>query len=236
MEKVVLLTGGTRGLGRSAVEYLKDKGYKVVTCYKERDDKAGEVKGLDIDILKKDVSKIENIQSLVSYVIEKYGRIDCLINNAGIDSEGLIQDVSDDEYRKVMDNNFYSVFAMSREVIPHMLKQKCGLIINISSIYGTNGGAYASLYSSTKGAIIGLTKSLAKELGPSNIRVNSIAPGCMNTDMTRNVSDEGWQILLDKTPLGRKGEGIDIAKCIEFLINDDFVTGQIIRVDGGFEI
>ena len=109
MEKVVLLTGGTRGLGRSAVEYLKDKGYKVVTCYKERDDKAGEVKGLDIDILKKDVSKIENIQSLVSYVIEKYGRIDCLINNAGIDSEGLIQDVSDDEYRKVMDNNFYRI-------------------------------------------------------------------------------------------------------------------------------
>ena len=236
MAKVVLLTGGTRGLGRGTIEYLKEKGYTVVCCYKERDDKALEVKDLGIDILKKDISKIENVKSLVSYVIDKYGKIDCLINNAGIDSEGLIQEISDTEYERVMSNNFYSVFAMTREVVPHMIKEKEGLIINISSIYGTNGGAYASLYSSTKGAIISFTKSLAKELGPSNIRVNSIAPGCMNTDMTRNVSDEGWQILIDKTPLGRKGEGIDIAKCVEFLIEDDFVTGQIIRVDGGFEI
>lgn len=235
-DKVVLITGGVRGLGRATAIYLNELGYKVIADYKERDDKAEELKTLGIDTFKANITKRENIKKLVDYVINKYGKIDCLINNAGIDSEGLFQDITDEEYKRVMDGNFYSLFATTQEILPYMLKQKNGCIINISSIYGTNGGSYASIYSASKGAIIGLTKALAKELGPSKIRVNSIAPGCMNTDMTKNLSEDAWNDLIEKTPLLRKGEGIDIAKCAAWLIEDDFTTGQIIRVDGGFEI
>ena len=235
-DKVVLITGGVRGLGRATAIYLNELGYKVIADYKERDDKAEELKNLGIDTFKANITKRENIKKLVDYVINKYGKIDCLINNAGIDSEGLFQDITDEEYKRVMDGNFYSLFATTQEILPYMLKQKNGCIINISSIYGTNGGSYASIYSASKGAIIGLTKALAKELGPSKIRVNSIAPGCMNTDMTKNLSEDAWNDLIEKTPLLRKGEGIDIAKCAAWLIEDDFTTGQIIRVDGGFEI
>ncbi len=235
-DKVVLITGGVRGLGRATAIYLNELGYKVIADYKERDDKAEELKTLGIDTFKANITKRENIKKLVDYVINKYGKIDCLINNAGIDSEGLFQDITDEEYKRVMDGNFYSLFATTQEILPYMLKQKNGCIINISSIYGTNGGSYASIYSASKGAIIGLTKALAKELGPSKIRVNSIAPGCMNTDMTKNLSEDAWNDLIEKTPLLRKGEGIDIAKCAAWLIEDNFTTGQIIRVDGGFEI
>ena len=235
-DKIVLITGGVRGLGRATAIYLNELGYTVISDYKERDDKAEELKNLGIDTFKANITKRENAKKLIDYVIDKYGKIDVLVNNAGIDSEGLFQDITDEEYKRVMDGNFYSLFVTTQEVIPYMLKNKNGSIINISSIYGTNGGSYASLYSASKGAIIGLTKALAKELGPSKIRVNSIAPGCMNTDMTKNLSDEAWNELIDKTPLSRKGEGIDIARCIAWLIEDDFTTGQVIRVDGGFEI
>ena len=236
MKKIVLVTGGTRGLGRGTAIHLKKLGYEVIVDYKERDDKAEELKDLGIDTFKADITSRENIKSLIDYVITKYGKIDTLVNNAGIDSEGLFQDISDSEYQRVMNGNFYSLFATSQEVIPGMIKNNGGSIINIASVYGVNGGSFASIYSASKGAIIALTKSLAKELAPSKIRVNSISPGAMNTDMTKGLSEEGWRLWLDRTPLNKKGEPIDIARCIAWLIEDEFTTGQNIIIDGGYTL
>ena len=235
MKKIILVTGGTRGLGRATAIHLNKLGYEIIVDYKERDDKAEELKEMGINTFKADITKRENIKKLVDYVINKYVKIDCLVNNAGIDSEGLFQDISDEEYKRVMDGNFYSLFATSQEVVSHMIKNG-GSIINIASVYGVNGGSYASIYSASKGAIIALTKSLAKELAPSKIRVNSISPGAMNTDMTKGLSEEGWRLWLDRTPLNKKGEGIDIARCIAWLIEDEFTTGQNIIVDGGYTL
>ena len=224
-KKVVLITGSNRGIGFACAKYLNDKGYIVIGNY--RNDKPS----LDIDTYKADITKRDEVKNMIDYVINKYGKIDVLI-----DQEKLFQDIEDQEYEEIMNGNFYSNFITTQEVVNHMLKQKNGSIINISSIYATNGGSNASLYSASKGAINALTMSLAKELGPSNIRVNAIAPGCMNTDMNKYLEESEWNYLIDKTPLGRKGEGLDIARCIDWLINDEFTTGQIIKVDGGFSL
>ena len=229
-KKVVLITGSNRGIGFACAKYLNDKGYIVIGNY--RSDKPN----LDIDTYKADITKRDEVKNMIDYVINKYGKIDVLVNNAGIDQEKLFQDISDQEYKDIMNGNFYSNFITTQETVKYMLKQKSGSIINISSIYSTNGGSNASLYSASKGAINALTMSLAKELGPSNIRVNAIAPGCMNTDMNKYLNESEWNYLIDKTPLGKKGEGIDIARCIDWLINDEFTTGQIIKIDGGFSL
>lgn len=238
MNKVVLITGASLGIGRDTAIYLKSLGYIVVANYNNSYKEALELKDkYDIDIFRADIRVDTDIIEMVNYVINKYGKIDVLVNNAGIDQEMMFQDITREDFDKIVNTNLYGTFKCSQEVFKgSMLRHKSGLIVNISSIYGTNGGAYASMYSATKGAIISLTKSLAKELGPSNIRVNAIAPGCMNTSMNKRYSKEEWDYLIDNTPLLRKGEGIDIAKCISWLIEDSFTTGQVIKIDGGFEI
>ena len=193
-------------------------------------------KNIEIDIFQADVSKREEIQKLINFVLEKYGKIDVLINNAGIDQEKLFQDITDEDWNNIININLYSVFCTTQEAIKSMLKNKSGCIINISSIYGVTGGAYATAYSASKAGIDGITKSLAKELGPSNIRVNSIAPGCMNTDMNKFLTENDWNEIKNETPLKKVGEGIDIAKCIKWLVEDEFTTGQVITIDGGWGI
>lgn len=237
MSKVILITGASRGIGRAVAEELS-KEHIVVANYNKSREKAEDLQSnnLNVDIYQADVSKREEVHNMIKYVISKYGKLDVLINNAGISNEKLIQDITDEDFNNVMNINLYSVFITSQEAIPYMIDKKEGLIVNISSIYGTNGGAMASIYSASKAAIDGFTKALAKELGPSNIRVNSIAPGCMNTDMNKYLSEKEWQEIKDITPLGKIGEGIDIARCIRWLIEDKFTTGQVFRIDGGFEI
>ena len=173
---------------------------------------------------------------MVKYVIDKYGKIDVLINNAGIAQEKMLQDITDEDFNNAIQVNLYSVFCIIQESIKYMLKEKKGCIINISSIYGINGGSCASIYSATKAGIDAITKSLAKELGPSNIRINSIAPGCMNTDMNAYLTKEEWEEIKNETPLQKIGEGIDIARCVKWLIEDEFTTGQVISPNGGIVI
>ena len=242
MEKVAIVTGGSRGIGRAIVEDLARKGIKVIANYNQSEEKAKGLKenlekeNIFIDIFKADVSKRNEAKEMIEYTIKKYGKIDILINNAGINQEKMFQDITDEDWDNVIKVNLYSVFCMTQEVVNYMLKQKNGCIINISSIYGINGGSCAVAYSATKAGIDGMTKALAKELGPSNIRVNSIAPGCMNTDMNAYLTEEEWNEIKEETPLEKIGEGIDIAKCVEWLIEDNFTTGQVISINGGLVI
>ena len=242
MEKVAVVTGGSRGIGKAIVEALARKNVKVIANYNQSEEKAKKLKeelekeNIEIDIFKADVSKREEVKKMIDYTIKKYGKIDILINNAGIDQEKMFQDITDENWNNVMKVNLYSVFCTTQEVIPYMINQKNGCIINISSIYGINGGSCAVAYSATKAGIDGMTKALAKELGPSNIRVNSIAPGYIDTDMNEKYSEEEREQIKEETPLEKIGKPEDIAKCIEWLIEDNFTTGQVISINGGWVI
>ncbi len=239
--KIIIVTGASRGIGRSVAKLLAENGHIVIANYNKSENKAIELKkelqeqGIDLEIYKADVSKRNEVKNMIEYVLNKYKKIDVLINNAGISQEKLFQDISDDDWNEIINNNLYSVFCVTQEAIKNMIKNKSGCIINISSIYGVNGGSFATAYSATKAGINGITKSLAKELGPSNIRVNSIAPGCMNTDMNKNLTVEEINEVKNQTPLGKIGEGIDVARCVKWLIEDEFTTGQIIGIDGGWQ-
>ena len=242
MEKVAVVTGGSRGIGKAIVEALARKNVKVIANYNQSEEKAKKLKeelekeNIEIDIFKADVSKREEVKKMIDYTIKKYGKIDILINNAGIDQEKMFQDITDEDWNNVMKVNLYSVFCTTQEVIPYMINQKNGCIINISSIYGINGGSCAVAYSATKAGIDGMTKALAKELGPSNIRVNSVAPGYIDTDMNEKYSEEEREQIKEETPLEKIGKPEDIAKCIEWLIEDNFTTGQVISINGGWVI
>lgn len=242
MSKTVIVTGGSRGIGAAIVRELAKEGYNIVLNYNKSEEIAKFIKeeltskGYNVEIFKADVSKREEVKNLVEFTIEKFKTIDILINNAGIDNEKLFQDITDEDWNKVISTNLYSVFCTSQEVLSTMLSKKQGCIINISSIYGTNGGSFAAVYSASKAGIDGLTKALAKELGPSNIRVNSIAPGCINTDMNKYLTKEEIEEIKNELPIKRIGEGIDIARCVKWLIEDEYTTGQVIKIDGGWNI
>lgn len=235
--KVILVTGASRGIGRAIAKELS-KDNTVIANYNKSEEKAKELLSecSNIDIFKADVSNRAEVVTMVEYIINKYGHIDVLVNNAGIDNEKMFQDITDEDWDNVIKNNLYSVFCTTQEAVKYMLKQQSGCIINISSIYGINGGSCATVYSASKAGIDGITKSLAKELGPSNIRVNSIAPGWINTDMNSKYSKQEAIDFANETPLGKIGEGIDIARCVKWLVEDEFTTGQVISINGGYEI
>ena len=242
MLKVAIVTGASKGIGREIAKTLAKNEIKVIANYNNSEKEAKELKeelkkeNIEIDIVKADVSTREGTNKLAKYALEKYKKIDILINNAGISEYKLFTDETDEDWQRVINTNLYSAFAMSQEVIPSMVHQKNGLIINISSVWGVVGGALEVIYSVSKAGIDGLTKALAKELGPSNIRVNSIAPGMINTKMNSNLNEEEIENLKEETPLGKIGEPKDIAKCVKWLIEDEFTTGQIISINGGWII
>lgn len=235
--KIILVTGASRGIGRAIAEELSKENI-VIANYNKSEEFAKRLQeqNENIDIFKADVSNRAEVKKMIDYIIEKYGKIDVLVNNAGIDQEKMFQDITDEDWDNIIKVNLYSVFCTTQETLKYMLEKKNGCIINISSIYGINGGSCATAYSATKAGIDGITKSLAKELGPSNIRVNSVAPGCINTDMNSYLTEQDWNLIKEKTPLGTIGEGIDIAKCVKWLVEDKFTTGQVISVNGGIVI
>lgn len=242
MRKVVIVTGASKGIGREIAKLLAKEGLQVVANYNKSEQKAKELKeelnnqNIDVDIFKADVSKRKEAKALVTYTLNKYGKIDVLINNAGISEYKIYTDETDEDWDRVINTNLYSAFIMSQEVIPNMIHNKSGCIINISSIWGIVGASLEVLYSISKAGMDGLTKGLAKELGPSNIRVNSVAPGAMDTDMNADLSMEELKQLEKDTPLGRIGKPEDIAKCVKWLVEDTFTTGQIISINGGWVI
>lgn len=242
MEKVVIVTGATGGIGRAIVELLSKKNMNVIACYNKSDDKAFEIKeelkkeNIEIDIIKGDVSKRADCKKIIDYAMNRFKKIDVLINNAGISTYNLFTDISDEEWNKTIDVNLNSVFYMSQETAKHMISRKSGCIINISSIWGMVGASCEVAYSVSKAGVDGMTKALAKELGPSNIRVNSIAPGTIDTYMNSHLTNDELNMIKDETPLGKIGKPEDIAKCINWLIEDEFTTGQIISINGGWTI
>lgn len=242
MNKVVIVTGSSRGIGRGIAEYLARNGFLVIANYNKSEKEAEELKqiladdNIFIDIYKADVSKREEVKKLVQYTFEKYGKIDVVINNAGIDQIKMFLDITDDDWDLMIKTNLNSVFYMCQEALPYMINRKEGSIINISSIWGLKGASCESAYSVTKAGIDALTKSLAKEVGPSNIRVNSIAPGIIDTDMNKFLSEDEKKEIIEEIPLQRIGKVEDVAKCAKWLIEEEYITGQIIQLDGGWFI
>ena len=242
MEKIAIVTGASRGIGREIAKTLAREKIKVIANYCHSEKQAIELQeelkqeNIEIDIVKADVSKREDAKKLANFAIQKYGRIDILVNNAGISEYKLFSDETDEDWNRVINTNLYSAFAMCQEVIPNMICNKSGCIINISSIWGLVGASLEVIYSVSKAGMDGLTKALAKELGPSNIRVNSIAPGAIDTDMNKNMTQEEWKALKDEIPMERIGLPEDIAKCVKWLIEDSYTTGQIISINGGWVI
>lgn len=236
--KVAIVTGASRGIGKQIAVELEKQGIKVIANYNKSKEQAIQLQkeNPNIDIFKADVSKRNEVKQMVDYTLNKYGKIDILINNAGIAETKLFTDVTDEDWNKIINNNLYSAFCMTQEVLPNMIHNKNGCIINISSIWGLVGSSCETIYSVSKAGLDAMTKSLAKELGPSNIRVNSIAPGFIDTDMNKQYSKEDINNIKEEIPLGRIGTPADIAKCAKWLIEDNYTTGQIISINGGWII
>lgn len=239
---VAIVTGGAKGIGRAIVENLAQKGIKVILNYNYSEEQAMNLKkelcekGYIVETYKADISKSKEVEKLVKFAKQTYGDIDILVNNAGIDKWQLFTDITDEDWDNMLQNNLNSAFYMTREVVKDMINKKNGCIINISSIWGITGASCEVAYSVSKAGIDGLTKALAKELAPSNIRVNSIAPGCIMTDMNKGFSKEELEEIKEQIPMGRIGKPEDIAKCVGWLIEDEYTTGQIISPNGGWVI
>ncbi len=242
VNKVVVVTGGSRGIGAQIVKTLANENYKVVLNYNNSKEQAEKIQqelleqGKEIEIIKADVSKREETEKLIQFAINKFNKIDVLINNAGISQEGLFTDVTEEEWQKIINTNLNSVFYCNQQALKYMIPEQQGCIINISSIWGETGASCEVAYSTTKAAINGMTKALAKEVGPSNIRVNAIAPGIIDTDMNRNLTNEELEQIKEQIPLNKIGKALDIAKCVKWLIEDEYTTGQIISINGGWYI
>lgn len=239
---VAIVTGGAKGIGKAIVEELAKSGTKVILNYNHSEKEAIEVKGelckqgYIVEICKANVSKPEEVKNLVTFAKDTFGPIDILINNAGIDKFQLFTDITNEDWDEMISNNLNSVFYMTREVVKDMINNKSGCIINISSIWGMVGASCEVAYSVSKAGIDGLTKSLAKELAPSGIRVNSIAPGFIMTDMNKDFSEKELEEIKEQIPLGKLGKPENIAKCAMWLIEDNYTTGQIISPNGGWVI
>lgn len=238
MNKVAIVSGGSRGIGASIVETLASSVFDVVLNYRFSANKANDIasKFSNVVTFQADVSDHAQVKSLVDFTISKFGRIDLLVNNAGIDFINTLSDTSDSDFDTVLRNNLYSAFYLSKEVSPYMINAKSGLIINISSIWGIVGASCEMAYSVSKAGLDAMTKSLAKELGPSNIRVNSIAPGIIDTDMNSFLSKEELSEIVNDIPLERIGLPSDVANTVLFLDKNSYITGQVIQVTGGWNL
>ena len=235
--KSVLITGGSRGIGRAMVELFKDNGYQVAFTYKNSEKEAHELeKRTGAFAIKADSESEEEVACAIKKAEEKNGAIDVLINNAAVSSVSLITDVTLSEWNRIMNTSVTGAFLYAKGVLPQMIRKKQGRIINITSMWGIVGASCEVHYSTAKAALIGFTKALAKEVGPSGITVNAIAPGVVRTDMNSAFSEEDIRALEDETPLGRIAEPIEIARAALFLASDgaDFITGDVMNVSGGF--
>lgn len=237
--KTVLITGGSRGIGRAMVEAFSKEGYSVAFTYKNSESDAIKLAEATGAFAIRADSAVEcEVLSAVRKTEEKLGKIDCLINNAGVSSFSLFTDITLEEWNSHLAVNLTGAFLYSKAVIPGMISKKCGRIINISSMWGLTGSSCEVHYSTAKAGLIGMTKALAKELGPSGITVNAIAPGLIDTEMNKSLSEEDIKAISNETPLMRIGTPDEVAKVALFLASEGaaFITGEVLNVSGGYVI
>lgn len=242
MKKVALITGSSRGIGRAEAIALAERGYAVCINYVENEAAAEDTlsfiksRGHEAICLRADVADKAAVDAMVCKVEAELGHISLLVNNAGIAGQCLFQDISEEYWRRMLNVNLCGAYNTIQAVLPHMLHEHSGCIINTSSIWGQHGTSCEVAYSTAKHAIIGLSRSLAMELAPSGIRVNCVAPGVIDTDMVKVLGKETLDMLAEDTPMGRLGSPEEIASVVAFLASDEasFITGQVITADGGF--
>ncbi|HHL2033678.1 beta-ketoacyl-ACP reductase [Clostridium perfringens] len=240
-DKVAIVTGGTRGIGRAIALKLADHGANIVINYRNSDKEAEELKaileekGVKVLTVKCDISNFEDSKNLMDKCKEVFGKIDILVNNAGITKDTLIMRMKEEDFDNVIDVNLKGTFNCAKHASAIMLKQRFGKIINMTSVVGIAGNAGQVNYAASKAGVIGLTKSLAKELGSRGITVNAVAPGFINTDMTASLSEKVKEEASKNIPLKRLGDPEDVANLVGFLASDvaNYITGQVINVDGG---
>lgn len=241
MDKCALITGATRGIGKQIAITLAKQGYNIALNYRKENEELENTKkeiekiGVQILAVKGDVANFEDCENFVKQVIERFGQIDVLVNNAGITKDMLLMRMKKEDFEQVIDTNLVGTFNVTKNVVPYMMKARSGRIINISSVVGISGNAGQTNYSASKAGIIGFTKSLAKEIASRNILVNAVAPGFIETNMTDVVKDDVKQEIAKNIPLKRMGTTQDVANVVKFLASDDssYITGQVINVDGG---
>lgn len=241
MSKVAFITGGTRGIGRQIAITLAKEGYDIAVNYRKENkdllNTKNEIEKLNVQCftVQGDVSNFDETEKMAKNIIEKFGRIDVLVNNAGITKDMLLMRMKKEDFESVINVNLIGTFNVTKNIIPYMMKQRSGKIINLSSVVGISGNAGQTNYSASKAGIIGFTKSLAKEVGGRNILVNAVAPGFIQTQMTDILKDEIKEEISKTIPLRRMGNVEDVANVVKFLASDDssYITGQIINVDGG---
>lgn len=245
MNKTVLITGAAKGIGAEIARRFAKEGYNVCINYNTSYTKAKELLDelskykIQVLILKADIAKREQVNKMIKEVLDNFGKIDVLVNNAGISEYKLFIDLTYDDVVRMLNTSIVGTFNVTQEVLKKsMIKEKNGKIINISSIWGISGASLEVNYSTAKAGIIGMTKALAKELAPSNITVNAVAPGAIYTDMLNDLTDEDIKNLENEIPLGRIGNTNDISGCVYFLASEDarYITGQVISPNGGFVI
>lgn len=242
-KKVAFITGGTRGIGKAIAKIFSDNGYNLVINYvSEKTD----LKKLEDDLkndneilfVRANVGEFDSAENAVKEAIEKFGKIDVLVNNAGITRDNLIMRMKEEEFDQVINTNLKGTFNVTKSVVPYMMKKRSGRIVNISSVVGVSGNAGQCNYAASKAGIIGFTKSLAKELASRNILANAVAPGFIDTDMTECLNDTVKENINNQIPLKRMGTPEEIAKAVYFLGSSDntYITGQVLNIDGGMLI
>lgn len=244
LDKVALVTGSSKGIGKAIAIKLAKDGFDLVINYRSNEDVAREVGllcesfGVKVLVVKADVTRPDEVETMMGQIIEEFGKLDVLVNNAGITKDSLVLRMSLEDFTQVVDANLNSAFNCSKEAVKYMMKKRSGSIINITSIVGLRGNEGQVNYSASKAGLIGMTKSLAKEFASRSIRVNAVAPGFIETDMTGKLKEDVIEELKKSIPLKRLGNVEDIANMVAFLAKDDssYITGQVISVDGGMNI
>lgn len=244
MIKTAIITGASRGIGRACAVELARAGFDILVNYRESDAAAEETKklceaqGAKCVTFRADVKDENEVRRMIAYAECELGGVGVLVNNAGVGESGLFTDMTREKYDRVFDTNVWGAAVCAREAAKVMIRDGGGKIVNVSSMWGVVGASCEALYSASKAALIGLTKALAKELAPSHITVNCVAPGVIDTDMNACYGAETMAALKDETPLGRIGTPEDVARAVAFLCSDaaDFITGDVMNVNGGFVI
>jgi 3-oxoacyl-[acyl-carrier protein] reductase len=239
INKVALITGGSRGIGKAIAKKFAKNGYNLVINYVSDDTDLKslqeEFENVEVLFVKTDVTNYESCENMVKEAINKFGRIDVLVNNAGITKDGLLIRMKEEDFDKVINVNLKGTFNMTKNVVPYMMKQRNGKIVNISSVVGVTGNAGQANYSASKAGIIGFTKTVARELASRNILANCVAPGFIRTKMTDVLSDAVKENINSQIPLNKMGEAEEVANAVYFLASDEnsYITGQVLNVDGG---